>query len=260
MLLEAPRQDEKNAGGNVTYLKLYLMSINVIKSVMLLVAVLGPQRISTAIISSIVASFLLGTLTYTWFQAQDLVSLHYSADLQPCNIAFINYWKAASYTAAVASAVMLVIAHALQESRFSAQTLTETLIATWVVIVLLFAFLYYRYNKRLTSRRALVAALMSYPFDVRKKKEAVGLCDEKPPPACVVFDPLTSGLINDRKTEKIPGSNVSPWSDQRYLLDVPNKTYVYAPLYRAVTGLHSFSSMSQVLLRRQAAISKIKEN
>ena len=117
MLLESPTGETNN--GNVTYLKLYLMSINVIKSLMLLVAIMGPEGVATAVISSMIASFLLGTLTFTWFQSQSLLSSHYYTVLHPCNIAFINFWKAASYMAAIASAVIMVIAHAFQESIIS---------------------------------------------------------------------------------------------------------------------------------------------
>jgi hypothetical protein len=240
MLLEAPRKDEGSAGGTVTYLKLYLMSINVIKSVMLLVAVMGPQRIATAVVSSIVASFLLGTLTYVWFQAQDLIAAHYSAELQPCNIAFINYWKAASYSAAVASAIVLVTAHALNENTFSPQELTETLVASWIIIILVFAALYYRYHKQISSRRQVVDELISYPFELRDNKEKLSSGNSSAPPAATVVYSSPNSMRMHAKSNKIPGSEVSPWFDQRHKLS-------YARGYSIGND-----SLSQNLINRKA--------
>lgn len=216
MLLEAPRKEE-NTGGNVTYLKLYLMSINVVKSIMLLVAVLGPQGISTAVVSSIVASFCLGSLTYTWFQSQDLLQAHYCAEFHPCNIPFVNYWKAASYSAAVLSAVILMIAHALQESSFAPQYLTTALVLAWTVVVLIFATLFYRYNTRYSKRRTLISDLIQYPFYIRDLKE--GKCESfglSPPPAPSIFE---ENAIFIQNKYQIPGFNVSPWADQKNSLE-----------------------------------------
>lgn len=208
MLLEAPRQEDET-GGHVTYLKLYLMSINVTKSIMLLVAVLGPQQVSTAVISSIVASFLLGTLTYAWFKSQDLLKSHYSAELQPCNIAFINFWKAASYTAAVTSAVAVVVAHSMQESVFSPQALTDSLIVAWSVIVATFVILYYRYYKQHFERQALVKELIKYPFVIRDARETDGKSVAQLSSPDILF---RAGSLFE-KGYKIPGFQISPWKD-----------------------------------------------
>lgn len=207
MLLEAPRKEEnENNGGSVTYLKLYLMTINVVKSIMLVVAVLGPQNISTAILSSIFASCILGILTFVWFYAHDISNSHYSADIHPCNIAFINFWKAASYTAAVASAIVLVIAHSLDEESFPGDTLTQVLVVCWVLIVATFVLLYVRYSKRIKPRRALVEQLVSYPFKCRDSKDT-----SVSSPDGWFGEPHS---FFDIKELKLPGFKKSPWYDE----------------------------------------------
>jgi hypothetical protein len=66
MLLDVAPGDENK--GDMAYCKLYLMIVNIVKSVMLLVGALGPNTIWTTVITSTVASFLLGSVTMTWFQ------------------------------------------------------------------------------------------------------------------------------------------------------------------------------------------------
>jgi hypothetical protein len=77
MLLDSPKSTSDSeggggGGGNVRYLKLYMMFINVMKSVMLLIGILGPQTIATVVISSTVSSFILGSVTLRWFIARDI--------------------------------------------------------------------------------------------------------------------------------------------------------------------------------------------
>lgn len=240
MLLEAPRKDG-DPGGNVTYLKLYLMSINVTKSVMLIVTVLGPQRISTAVISSIVASFLLGTLTFAWFKSRDLLSSDYSAELQPCNIAFINFWKAASYTTAVASAVILVTAHALQEDNFAPKALTEVLVVTWSLIAVMFAVFYFRYQKELSPRQTIVKELVAYPFLIRDLKESFVGGVELPPPPIVIFN---EGSLFMQQNYRIPGFVESPWRDRKPSLSKTDRS-----VYVEDTG--GVGSLSGAVIRYQ---------
>jgi hypothetical protein len=160
------------SSGGVTYLKLYLMTLNVVKSVMLLVGVLGPETVTTAVMSSCIASFLLGSITLLWFGRNDITSGHYSSDMHPCNIAFINYWKGASYTAAVASALIILTAYQLKDtSFFPMRILTPVLIGTWVAIVVIFVVAYWRFAVGITTRRELIKDLIAYPFYFRDAYE-----------------------------------------------------------------------------------------
>ena len=213
MLLEAPSTDSKDKPKEegVAFLKLYLMTINVVKSVMLLVAVLGPQDISTLVLATALSSLLLGGITVAWYSKQDLSSLPYSSSVHPCNMAFINYWKAASYTTSVVSAVIVVIFHSLQHTSafVSERSLTDTLLTAWVCIAAVYASLYYQHYKRVKWRREVVSNLITYPFQWRDEfesardgAEAVNL----------------SWWSDDEEVEKrrhIPGFTVSPWHDYR---------------------------------------------
>jgi hypothetical protein len=249
----------------VSYLKLYLMTINVVKSVMLLVGVLGPQIVVTAVISSTIASFVLGGVTYLWFQwnnqqhdgfkikppptsvsssstSSPSKSL-YAAEIHPCNIAFINYWKAASYTAAVTSSIIVLIASRLDQDRFPLSTLTYTLIATWAVVVLVFSTMYYRFHRCTSDRKRLLQELINYPFyfrSVRERLVSLGRIKEDnnsdmphstssslrppPPPSETETEAepgnLSSWLIWNEEVDKdmkhIPGFHRSPWFDQRW--------------------------------------------
>jgi hypothetical protein len=58
MLLEAG-----GTGGGVGYSKIYLMFVNVVKSIMLLVGALGPKTVQTVVVSAILTSFCLGAVT-----------------------------------------------------------------------------------------------------------------------------------------------------------------------------------------------------
>lgn len=218
MLLEAPRKASEDgsdsaggAGGGVKYLKLYLMSINVIKSVMLLVTVMGPQVVSTSVISTTVASLTLGSLTLVWFQSHEVEGKHYSVELQPCNISFINYWKAASYTAAVTSAIVVVIAHNMVDS-FSSSSLTYALCICWIVIIASFSYASYQYEDKAKSRRTMIKELIEYPFYWRDRKESLfgeGNGEIINRESCALF----SKERTDTDKLHVPGSLVSPWYD-----------------------------------------------
>jgi hypothetical protein len=256
MLLEAPKQNSGNGDTvvdpGVSYLKLYLMTINVVKSVMLLVGVLGPQIVVTVVISSTIASFVLGGVTYLWFQWNNQrhdgfkikpppTSLShlsstsskslYAAEIHPCNIAFINYWKAASYTAAVTSSVIVLIASRLDQDRFPLSTLTYTLIITWAVVILVFSAMYYRFYRSTSDRRKLLQELIHYPFyfrSVRERLISLGRIKEDTDSPTLPHSlstetktgNLTSWLISNEEVDKdmkhIPGFVQSPWFDQRW--------------------------------------------
>jgi hypothetical protein len=249
MLLEAPKQNTGNGDTvvdpGVSYLKLYLMTINVVKSVMLLVGVLGPQVVVTAVVSSTIASFVLGGVTYLWFQRNNnqqnhfrmgrgsdfglgtasppMVSL-YSASIHPCNIAFINYWKAGSYTAAVASSIIVLIAYRLDKDQFPLSTLTSSLILTWVLVALIFSVLCYRFYRATDKRRRLLEELINYPFYFRSLRE--GLTKEAGKEAATIT-PLISHPTVDESMKRIPGFVQSPWLDGKtsrigLAVDVPD--------------------------------------
>jgi hypothetical protein len=211
MLLEAPRKEDEDSSGGVTYLKLYLMTINVIKSVMLLVTVMGPQVVSTSVISSTVASLFLGSLTVLWFQSHKIEDKHYSAELHPCNISFINYWKAASYTAAVVTAIVVIFAHEI--SSFTPSTLSYVLFICWITIIFSFTYASYSFSKRNKQRNNVICDLIVYPFYWRDTKELTlgsGNGDVSTNKSCVW---LFSGKKADSAKLHIPGCTVSPWYD-----------------------------------------------
>ncbi len=205
MLLEASSSDDltdsSGFSGTVSYLKLYLMTINVVKSIMLIVTVLGPQAISTAVITTVIASFILGSLTLLWFKMQKLEEEHLHAEIQPCNIAFVNFWKSASYTAAVASSIIVVVAYEIGNDNFSSSVLTQTLLITWVIIILCFALSYRNYFRRTSNRRQNVYDLISYPFRFRDATENWSIY-MKVLQSVNIYGPFG----------KIPGYLSSPWS------------------------------------------------
>lgn len=268
MLLEAPRPETdggtQDLGGGVTYAKLYLMSINVVKSVMLLVGVLGPQGVLPVVIASTIASYVLGNLTYFWFRSsakslQDTNSkkLHvtgsgtgsttvtdtttgpnYFSTMQPCNVAFINYWKAASYTAAVVTAIVVAVAHELDSDVFPLSMLTPVLAATWGIIIVSYATAYFLYSRQTSERARLLDDLISYPFYWRDLKEKMcesgeALCagagatagadkDASKQLSVVVKNESPSGTSEclwivhpgaGKGKRNIPGFKVSPWHD-----------------------------------------------
>ena len=242
MLLEAPRQSKNDSSldnddtGRVKYLKLYLMTINVIKSIMLLVTVLGPQSIRNTVIISTVSSVLLGFLTLTWFHSSSSSSTQskttgtdgtstgkinntYSIELQPCNIAFINYWKAASYSASVCSAIIIIIAYQASEESFPMARLTDALIISWVVIIGLFSFSFYRYHQSSKKRTKLLDDLLSYPFYWRdlKEKNTSSVTSSVTSSGMNLEGDLTwiSELQADSNRTHIPGYTVSPWYDSK---------------------------------------------
>jgi hypothetical protein len=220
------------------------MTINVVKSIMLLVGVLGPQLVLTAVVSSTIASFVLGGVTFLWFQRHNNLNntstppsasfstsiSWYSASIHPCNIAFINYWKAASYTAAVASSIIVLVAHRLDKNQFPLSALTYTLVSTWLLIVLVFSLLCYRFYHVTKERQQLLEDLINYPFYFRSLRESLTLLDEgadtdsaAPPPTPLL---ISHPRVEESK-KHIPGFVHSPWLDSRssreYLgVDIPD--------------------------------------
>ena len=271
MLLEAPKKDPTNGetlvDPGVSYLKLYLMTINVVKSIMLLVGTLGPQIVFTAVISSTIASFILGGITYLWFQRNNhklnsnfkylnnfnqnnqnhsksnsksnsnSLSI-YSADLHPCNIAFINYWKAASYTASVTSAIIVLIAYRMDKTSFPVSSLTYSLIITWIIVIIVFGVLYYRFYRSTSDRKIFLQELINYPFYFRDiREELFPMLDENPSSSSTtntnINNPITNNnnnnnnkgnlslwLIQNQRIEEnkkhIPGFKQSPWFDHKH--------------------------------------------
>ena len=234
MLLEVPSSDDKATPKDegVAFLKLYLMTINVVKSVMLVVAVLGPQTISALVMTTTVSSFLLGGITISWFSKQDISSLPYFAAIHPCNMAFINYWKAASYTTSVVSALVVVSFHVLEDSTdfVSQRSLTDTLLTSWICIVVVYLILYRQYHKSATPRRELVSNLIGYPFMWRDMLETKGQTE------------WLCWWSDDEAVEHlrhIPGSHVSPWLDFRLNASVstaPDSFTGEAPMVEEVHG------------------------
>ncbi len=222
MLLEVPFHETTNGNTvidpGVSYLKLYLMTVNVVKSIMLLVGVFGPQLIFTSVISSAVASFILGGVTYLWFQWNNNrldKQIHerqsiYSSQLHPCNIAFINYWKAASYTASVFSALVVLVAFRLRSNLFPPQTLTLILVITWIIVIVGFSVLYYDFYRTSKKRKDLLQELIQYPFYFRDVKDRFGVKKE----VCLNDWPIDSPLLEANK-KHIPGFSSSPWDDTR---------------------------------------------
>jgi hypothetical protein len=166
MLMEA---SPDNTG--VSYTKVYLMFDNVLKSIMLLVGSLGPKTVQTVVISATFSSFILAVVTMRWFQMSDPHSYkHYSQELQPCNIAFVNLAKAASYTASVVSAIIVIIAHTMGSKIFPESSLLPVLIIAWTLTVLFFAIIYYRWQLTYNSRYEMIDSIIKYPFELRDYK------------------------------------------------------------------------------------------
>jgi hypothetical protein len=214
MLLEAPPKPTKpgeppqeNTG--VSYMKLYLMFINTVKSIMLVVGVLGPETVTTVVISSTASSCVLGIMTILWYQSYVPTSTHYSSTPEPCNIAFINYWKAASYVAAVSSALIVIAAYELTADVFPANGLTTALIVSWIVIIVVFAVMYYRYHSKYDQRMDLVRDLITYPFNIRDYKEQAVKYQHEGSPMWRGIKEFPTRLAH------IPGFMVSPWADKR---------------------------------------------
>jgi hypothetical protein len=218
MLLEAPPKPTKpgeppqqNTG--VSYMKLYLMFINTVKSIMLVVGVMGPETVATVVISSTASSCVLGIMTILWYQSYVPTAKHYSSTPEPCNIAFINYWKAASYVAAVSSALIVITAYELTEDVFPVSGLTTALIVSWVIIIVIFVGMYYRYHSKYDDRMDLVSDLITYPFDIRDCKEQAAKHPRED-------RPVWRGLMGfPSRLAHIPGFTVSPWADKRATIE-----------------------------------------
>jgi hypothetical protein len=251
---------------------------------MLLVGVLGPQGVLPVVISSTIASYVLGNITYFWFRssAKSLTDAStksgYFTLMQPCSVAFINYWKAASYTAAVLSAVVVAIAHELDSEEFPISLLTYVLLGTWAFIIVAFSSAYFFFRKETSSRSKLLDDLISYPFFWRDLKEEMAvqvgrsqlgkpleggggslavLEDEAPngTSECLWF--LHPTIAADKRS--IPGYRVSPWHDSldtlstggyspRNPMSAPPAQPVSVETYKYADCKSSFSS---VLMRRK---------
>jgi len=220
MLLEGPTSEDqlnsdKPKDEGVSFLKLYLMTINVVKSVMLVVAVLGAQSISALVVATTLSSLLLGGITMAWYSHSIKQDNHaaapYSSHIHPCNIAFINYWKAASYSTSVISALVVVTFHLLEDSSsfVSEQSLTDTLLICWLGTVILYVALYYSHHQRVKPRRQLVAELMAYPFQWRDIREAAESNKEEGGEELAWW----SDDATMKQQQHIPGFVVSPWQD-----------------------------------------------
>ncbi len=174
MLLEAG-----GSAGGVGYSKIYLMFVNVVKSVMLLVGALGPKTVQTVVVSAILTSFCLGAVTVGWFHSTDPSTFsNLSVDLEPCNIAFINLFKAASYTASVVSAIIIIVAHEMGPERFSQARLLPTLIVFWIAILVVFWFIHYNWRQNYGKRYDCIEKMAMYPYawrDYMSKKRSLRL-------------------------------------------------------------------------------------
>lgn len=177
----------------VSYTKVYLMFDNVLKSIMLLIGSLGPKTVQTVVISATFSSLILAVVTMRWFQMSDPHSYkHYSQELQPCNVAFVNLAKSASYTASVVSAIIVIIAHIMGSKHFRESSLLAVLIIAWSITVLFFAIYYYRWQLSYNSRYEMIDSIIKYPFELRDykiKTKETGFDD-------IMSTMYTSDLIN----------------------------------------------------------------
>ena len=87
--------------------------------------------------------------------------------MEPCNIAFINLFKAASYTASVVSAIIIIVAYEMGPKKFTQEKLLPTLVIFWLGILLFFWFLHYKWRENYGKRYDSIERMALYPFQWR---------------------------------------------------------------------------------------------
>lgn len=116
------------------------MVVNILKNIMQLVGALGPSP-TFMLAASVVVSSSLAAITSAWFLLAPA-----NDKLQPCNKGFVNTWKAASYSAALASAVVMFSAGALGPIRFPTDRQLPVLLVTWGAVIFTFVLIYKRWS------------------------------------------------------------------------------------------------------------------
>ena len=216
MLLEAPNQQEskksKKAKQNKSkpsnsesYAQLYLMVINVVKSIMLLVASLGPHTIGALVASTTISSFIMGVVTIFWFHTSDVKK---NSEIEPANLAFVNVWKSSSYFSSVITAILVVIANYSGSDRFSLLTLTIILPISWVVVIAC-SCLYYKswlnkHNRFLLNEKQMIG----YPFKLKAVYE--NFKNDNLENLKFLYSPSAYPNVTELK---IPGYSSTPWLD-----------------------------------------------
>ncbi len=66
--------------------------------------------------------------------------------IKPCNKGFINAWKATSYCASFASAIIVIFANQLGSQNFPKSSLFPALFITWILLIFAFVFMYHKWN------------------------------------------------------------------------------------------------------------------
>ena len=167
MLLQPGPGDEQG----VSFTKLYLMVDSVLKSVMLLAAALGPKTVATVVTSTIINSAILATITLRWFLSNNPSAFKkVSIQLEPCNIAFVNLAKSASYTSGVVSAIVVIIAHNLGPKAFTPNHLLICLVVLWACIIIIFGVINNFWTSHYRNRYAGLDKLVTHPFKWRDFK------------------------------------------------------------------------------------------
>ena len=189
-----------------SYVQLYIMVINVIKSVLLLIASLGPRTTYVLVTSTITTSFIMGLITLSWFhfaQPQKYV------DVQPASIPFINVFKISSYFASVVTAIVVITAHTRGEENFSSNNIAIVLAIAWMAVIVL-SFLYF--NSWKSSRGQFLIeeeSLMDFAFEHR---------------GCGSKDILNA--FWDMQNKNIPTFNVSAWYDDTCSQEIREKPII----------------------------------
>ena len=167
MLLEQDHSNDERTTNNEnseSYVQLYIMVINVVKSVLLLVASLGPRTTFALVTSTIITSFVMGSITILWF--------HFSkpqkyVDIQPASIPFINVFKASSYFASVITAIVVIVAQSVGEKKFSTDDIAIALAFAWIAVIASSSYYFYSWKYSNDEFLADEEKLIDFPFEYR---------------------------------------------------------------------------------------------
>lgn len=192
-----------NDDNTESYVQLYVMVINVIKSVLLLIASLGPRTVTALVISTTISSLLMGLLTVFWFHYTDLQRF---VDVQPASIPFINVFKSSSYFASVVTAVIVIAAHNVGKDAFTSTDLAIVLPIAWTGVILACAFYFNTWKAGRGEYLAREEQLIKFPFKCRISLEEA---------ACSLSSwPEADGrVLGDYRKSMIPSFQVSAWHD-----------------------------------------------
>ena len=143
------------------------MTINIMKSLMLLLAALGPKTVLALSIITTIQSLVMALITFCWFSYAK--PRHISDQYQPCSKAFINVWKSASYSAAVFTGIVVLSANVLGTESFPIRAFIPVLVVTWLGVIFSFFGYYLLWRRRNISRMQVVEELLMKPFDNYEK-------------------------------------------------------------------------------------------